>query len=105
VARTKLADVTKANATDPAIPDLTKALAEITATRETAFKGETLRGLLLTSFGFSELGVKAGLASQVVYLGALLLLLLAAAGLVHAFRTSKETAFAAPEQSRNAVQV
>ena len=47
------------------------------------FKGETLRGLLLTSYGFSEFGRKAGQAALAVYIGAGLLLLLSAAGMVH----------------------
>lgn len=33
-------------------------LSAVTAQRETLFKGETLRGPLLTSFGFSVFGVK-----------------------------------------------
>ena len=54
--RAKVAAAQKAN--DPALPDLQKQLTAITAQRETLFKGETLRGLLLTSFGFSVFGVK-----------------------------------------------
>ncbi|MET8312057.1 hypothetical protein [Micromonospora sp. NPDC005173] len=85
---------------DPALADLQKQLAEVSGQRETVFKGETLRGLLLTSYGFSEMGVKAGQAATVMYLGAALLLLLSFAGLVHAFRTPRSEAFAAPEPAR-----
>ncbi|MFF4875347.1 hypothetical protein [Micromonospora sp. NPDC000668] len=85
---------------DPALADLQKQLAEVSGQRETVFKGETLRGLLLTSYGFSEMGVKAGQAATVMYLGAALLLLLSFAGLVHAFRTPRSEAFAAPEPTR-----
>ena len=70
----------------------------MTAQRETAFKGETLRGLLLTSYGFSEFGTKAGQAATVAYLGAALMFLLALAGLIHAYVTPKTKAFAAPER-------
>jgi hypothetical protein len=87
---------------DPALPELEKQLADISATRETLFKGETLRGLLLTSFGFSEFGVKAGQASIVTFLGAVLLALLAAAGFIHAFRTPRSEAFAPALTSRPA---
>jgi hypothetical protein len=87
---------------DPALPELEKQLADISATRETLFKGETLRGLLLTSFGFSEFGVKAGQASIVTFLGAVLLALLAAAGFIHAFRTPRSEAFAPALSSRSA---
>ena len=85
---------------DPALADLQQQLAEVSAQRETVFKGETLRGLLLTSYGFSEMGAKAGQAATVMYLGAALLLLLSLAGLVHAFRTPPSQAFAAPTAER-----
>ncbi|MFF5171568.1 hypothetical protein ACFY3U_02905 [Micromonospora sp. NPDC000089] len=92
--KAKVDQATKTN--DPALADLQKQLADVSAQRDTVFKGETLRGLLLTSYGFSEFGRKAGQAALVVYLGAALLLLLSAAGLVHAFRTPPTEAFAAP---------
>ena len=53
---------------DPNLADLQKQLTDVTAQRETVFKGETLRGLLLTSYGFSEFGDKAGQAAIVAYL-------------------------------------
>jgi hypothetical protein len=93
--RTQVATATKAN--DPALPDLQKQLTDITATRETVFKGETLRGLLLTSFGFSVFGVKGGQVANVAYIAAALLLLLSIAGFIHALKTSKDKTFAAPE--------
>lgn len=102
-ARTALADAKKAGVTD--VADLEKAVAETTATRETAFKGETLRGLLLTSFGFSELGRKAEQFSQIAYLGSALFLLLALAGFAHALRTPKDKVFGAVPPARTAVTV
>jgi hypothetical protein len=101
--RTKVQEAKASN--DPALADLEKQLGEISATRETAFKGETLRGLLLTSYGFSEFGVKGGQAATVAYLGAALMALLSAAGFVHAFRTPKTAAFAAPEPVKSAIRV
>jgi hypothetical protein len=62
----------------------------VTALRETMFKGETLRGLLLTTYGFSIFGDRAETAALVCYLAAALLMLLSIAGLVHAFTTSKD---------------
>jgi hypothetical protein len=92
------AQVTAAQkANDPALPDLQKQLTDITAQRETVFKGETLRGLLLTSYGFSVFGVKGGEVATVAYIVAALLALLSMAGFVHAFRTPKDKTFAAPE--------
>ena len=85
-------------ATDPNLATLNKQLADMTTQRETLFKGETLRGLLLTSFGFSVFGVKGEQVATVAYIVAALLALLSIAGLVHAFKTPKDKAFAAPEK-------
>ena len=89
------------------LADLQKQLTDATANRETVFKGETLRGLLLTSYGFSELGAKAALAATVAYIGAGVLFILALFGLVHAMVTPKTEAFAAVEDKtkRNPVAV
>ena len=93
--RAKITDAQKNNPT--AVADLQKQLTDVTAQRETVFKGETLRGLLLTTYGFSEFGTKAGQAATVAYLAAALMFLLALAGLVHAFLTPKTVPFAAVE--------
>ena len=82
---------------DPNVADLQKQLADATSQRETVFKGETLRGILLTSYGFSELGAKAEQASTVIYLGVILLTALSLAGFAHAFITPKSKGFAVPE--------
>ena len=91
----KVAAAQKAN--DPALPGLQKQLTAITTQRETLFKGETLRGLLLTSYGFSVFGVKGGEVATVAYIVAALLALLSMAGFVHAFKTPKDRTFAARE--------
>jgi hypothetical protein len=91
----KVAAAQKSN--DPNLADLQKQLATVTQQRETLFKGETLRGLLLTSYGFSVFGEKAGQAALVSYLAALLLALLSIAGFVHALVTPKSRAFAPTE--------
>ena len=95
--RTQVADATTNN--DPALPELQKQLTDITSKRETVFKGETLRGLLLTSYGFSVFGVKGEQVATVAYVVAALLALLSIAGFVHAFKTPKDKAFAPPEHS------
>jgi hypothetical protein len=66
---------------------------------QTLFRGETLKGLLLTSYGFSIFGDKAMLASWVCFVAGAVLLLASIAGFVHAFRTAKSEAFA-PVESR-----
>src|SRR5690242_18536068 len=95
------AQVTQAQQTnDPNLADLQKQLTALTAQRTTLFTGETLRGLLLTSYGFSVFGEKAAQAALVAYLAAALLLLLAIAGFVHALVTPKNRSFAAPEREK-----
>jgi hypothetical protein len=54
------------------------------------FQGETLRGLLLTSYGFSIFGERAGQAGLLCFLAALLLLVLSVSGFIHALRTPKD---------------
>ncbi len=95
--RSRVAAAQQAGAAD--LAELQKQLAEVNAQRETVFKGETLRGLLLTSYGFSEFGTKAEQAATVAYAAAVLLFLLGLAGLVHGFVTPKTRAFAAPEKT------
>ena len=90
---------------DPTLADLqTAADRRSPRQRETLFKGETLRGLLLTSFGFSVFGVKGGQVATVAYMAAGLLVLLSLAGFAHAFKTSKSRTFAAPERAETKVE-
>jgi hypothetical protein len=92
------AQVTEARQNNAAnLADLQGQLDEVTGQRDTVFKGETLRGLLLTSYGFSEFGTKAAQAATVAYIAAALMLLLSIAGLVHAYVTPRDKAFAAPK--------
>ncbi|MEO9254471.1 MAG: hypothetical protein ABI305_02955, partial [Tepidiformaceae bacterium] len=67
-----------------------------TGLRSTAQTGETLRGLLLTSYGFSVFGEKAQLAADVCFAIGALMLLLAIAGAIHAVRTPADELVAAP---------
>ena len=84
----KIAAAKAANNNDEAAK-LQKQLDSATALRSTMQTGETLRGLLLTSYGFSIFGEKAALASTVCYIGAVVLLIIAAGGFAHAFLTKK----------------
>ena len=56
----------------------------------TLFQGETLRGLLLTSYGFSIFGDRAQTAAWVCYAVALVLFVAGILGLVHAFSPAGE---------------
>ena len=59
-------------------------LDKVNSTRDTMFKGETLRGLLLTTYGFSIFGDKAMQAAYVGFLVAAVMFVAAMAGFVHA---------------------
>lgn len=56
---------------------------------QAAFRGETLRGLLLTTYGFWQLGQEARLMMTVSFVAAALILALSTIGFVHAFRTPR----------------
>ena len=96
--RAQIADAQKSTA--PNLAELQKQLTDVTSQRETVFKGETLRGLLLTSFGFSVFGVKGGQAATVAFALGGLMLLLGAAGLIHAVRTPRTKGFAIAEVTK-----
>jgi hypothetical protein len=73
-----------------AAADTQKKLDSATSLRTTMQTGETLRGLLLTVYGFSVIGEKGALAANLIYGLAALMTLLSAAGFVHAFATPKD---------------
>jgi hypothetical protein len=74
-----------------ALPDQNSAQANaLSAKVDTLFRGETLRGLLLTSYGFSIFGDRAQTAAYVCYAVAVVLFLAAIAGFVHAATKSAE---------------
>ena len=86
--RTQVADAKAKH--DPHAADLQKQLDAVNALRDTQFRGETLRGLLLTSYGFSIFGERAALAALICIGIAVLAALLSIAGFVHAFMTPKD---------------
>ena len=55
----------------------------VTAQRNTLFKGETLRGLLLSAFAWSTVGRLAGIAAMVAFAAACAMLVLVGFGLRH----------------------
>ena len=100
--KAELATAQKATPLDQAkIADLNTKITSATAARETLFKGETLRGLLLTSYGFSVFGEKGSQAATVAFFVSGLMLLLSLAGLYHAYKTPRSKAFASPEVAVN----
>jgi hypothetical protein len=73
------------------LPDQNSSEAKaLSAKVDTLFRGETLRGLLLTSYGFSIFGDRAQTAAYVCFAVAAVLFLAAIAGFVHAATRSAE---------------
>jgi hypothetical protein len=66
----------QANPTDP----------KLTGQVQTLFRGETLRGLLLNAYAFDTMATVALIAAWVAVIGGVVLMLLAALGLLHARR-------------------
>lgn len=79
----------KAKGDTAAAADAQKKLDAATSLRSTMQTGETLSGLLLTTYGFATIGEKAVLASNLIYALATLMVALSVAGFVHAMRTSR----------------
>ncbi len=97
-ARALRADATAAEESGAAdAADLDQQATVLEGKVQTLFRGETLKGLLLTSYGFSIFGDKAMLASWVCLIAGAVLLLASIAGFIHAFRTAESEAFAPVE--------
>jgi len=62
-----------------------------TAQRNTLFKGETLRGLLLSAFAWSTVGMIAGYAAIGAFIAAAMMAVLVVLGFVHLRRTPATT--------------
>ena len=87
-AATAVTEATKAGASEAEVAKLQATADELRGQRDTLFKGETLRGLLLSSYAWSVIAMIAGIAAWVVFAGAALLAGLTVAGLVHLRRTT-----------------
>jgi hypothetical protein len=63
----------------------------VTAQRDSLFRGETLRGLLLTAFAWSTVGMIAGYAAIGAFIAAAMMAVLVVLGFVHLRRTHATT--------------
>lgn len=70
------------------IDELQATADEITGQRQTLFRGETLRGLLLSTYAWSTIGQIAGIAAIAAFVGAGLMAVLVVLGLIHRRRTT-----------------
>jgi hypothetical protein len=64
--------------------------AKLAAAVQTAFRGETLRGLLLNAYAFGKMGQIALIASVVSFIGAGVMLLLSLLGFAHLRRVDPD---------------
>jgi len=78
------------------IAELQATADQLKAQRDTLFKGETLRGLLLSSYAWSTIGMIAGIAAWVAFGAAAVMLVLVVMGLVHLRRQAAHARQARP---------
>ncbi|WP_110240724.1 hypothetical protein [Nocardioides gilvus] len=86
--------VAKAVEANTEISDADKAevLEAVSGNRDSLFKGNTLRGLLLYGYAFATMGVIAGYAAIGAFVGAALFLILGLLGLVHSRKVARAEA-------------
>jgi hypothetical protein len=71
------------------VDELQAAADEISGQRNSLFKGETLRGLLLSAYAWSTVGTIAGIAAIGAFIAAGIMAILVGLGVVHHRRTLK----------------
>ena len=88
-AKAAVTEATEAGAPQAEIDELRAVADGISGQRNTLFKGETLRGLLLSAYAWSTVGTIAGIAAIGAFLAAAVMALLTVLGIVHHRRTPK----------------
>jgi hypothetical protein len=76
----------EAGASEAEIAELQATADELRGQRDSLFRGETLRGLLLSAFAWSTMGRIAGIAAWVAFAAAAVMAALVVAGIVHLAR-------------------
>ena len=87
-AEAALEEAEAAGAPAAEITELEGAAAKANGQRDSLFKGETLRGLLLSSYAWATIGTIAGIAMWVSFAAAVLMLILVVLGVLHVKRTT-----------------
>ena len=77
--------------------DLQQRLDDVGTLRDKTWQATMMRGALLTTYGFGELGRTADQVESVAWWAAGVLVLLALAGFLHALRTPRDKVFTLPE--------
>jgi hypothetical protein len=86
-ARAALAAAQESGDDEATIAELQSTVDEISGQRDSLFRGETLRGLLLSTYAWSTIGRIAGIAATIAFIAAAAMAVLVVLGLVHRFRT------------------
>jgi hypothetical protein len=87
-ARAAVEEAREAGASEAEIAELEAEAQALTQQRDTVFKGEMLRGVLLNAYAWSTVGQIAGIAAIAALVGAALMVALSVAGLVHLRKAS-----------------
>ncbi|HMJ74859.1 MAG TPA: hypothetical protein VK507_02750 [Iamia sp.] len=90
-ARTAVEEAQASGASESEIAELQATADQLTGQRDSLFKGETLRGLLLSAYAWSTVGVIAGYAAIGAFAAAALMAGLVIAGFVHVARQHRTT--------------
>ena len=78
----------ESGADEATVAELQATADEISGQRQSLFRGETLRGLLLSTFAWSTIGRIAGIAAIVAFVAAAVMIVLVVLGLIHRRRTA-----------------
>ena len=81
-------DAEEAGASPAEVAELQATADELKGQRDSLFRGETLRGLLLTSFAWATVGEIAGIAAWVAFAAAVMMAALVVAGRLHLRRST-----------------
>ena len=77
----------ESGASQAEVDELQATADELRGQRDSLFRGETLRGLLLSSYAWATVGAIAGIAAIGAFLAAAVMAILVVAGIVHLRRT------------------
>lgn len=90
-ARNAVTEAQDSNASDDDIAPLQANLDTVNGQRDSLFRGETLRGLLLSTYAWSTIGEIARIASIAAFVAAAVMIGLVIAGLIHMQRQHSAT--------------
>lgn len=90
-ARAAVEEARESGASEAEIAELQATADQLTGQRDTLFKGETLRGLLLSAYAWSTVGMIAGYAAIGAFAAAALMAALVVAGFIHLARHHRTT--------------